>query len=106
MEEEDLELELEEPISGPLTRAPFAAIFAGVVPFFIHWSTVQSVNGRVTSFIDYVAVAGGAVALILGGLGLAGALKATDRGKKKRLGLSGAALLLGLYHLARGFGLF
>lgn len=96
---------VELPTNVPGSRAQFTAIIAGLIPFVFHYRSVSTVNGVVTSYIDYVAVIGGLVAGVLGALGLVGARRASDEGRTKRLALSAVALLLGLVQLVLGFGL-
>lgn len=93
------------PTAIPGAQLQGVAIAAGVVPFFFSVGSTSTVNGQVVSHIDYVAIGGGGIALLLGIAGLVGALKASDPGRQKRMGLAVLALLLGLYHLATGTGL-
>ena len=82
---------------------------AGALPFFAHYSQSSSttVNGVVTtaSFIDYIAVGGGAVAVLFGLVSLAFVGKTAPTKKGLRLGLAAGLLLLGAFQLVRGFGL-
>jgi hypothetical protein len=95
-------------------RAPWRtfAIAGGVIgaiPFAVNFSTSSSttVNGEVTSFVyrDWIAVAAGVVAIMLGAIAVAAARK-----EQLQRGLAFAAgigvVLLGGVQIARGFGVF
>jgi hypothetical protein len=77
---------------------------AGVVPFFIHSTTVSTVteNGNVVSasFRDNVALGGGIIALLCG---LAAAAMARKSGGS-RMGIAVAVIALGAYQIAHGLG--
>ena len=81
----------------------------GAIPFAVHFANTSSttVNGEVTSFVyrDWVAVACGVVAIMLGVIATAMA-----RNEQLQRGLAFAAgigvILLGGAQIARGFGVF
>lgn len=81
------------------------------MPFFINYTQSSSsrVNGVVTSasFIDYIAVAGGSVAVLFGIISLALLGKTAPTKKGLRAALAGGLLLLllGVFQLLRGFGI-
>jgi uncharacterized protein len=83
-------------------------LIAGAVPFMISVSSSSSVtmNGQVvsSSYRDTVAIGGGALAAICGLIAVVLAVRGKSGGA--RIGLAVAALALGGYQLARGFGVF
>lgn len=92
----------------PLSGVGIAAAVAAALPFFGHYTTSSSVteNGEVvaSTYRDYVALAGGGLAVLLGAVAVLGALKATDR-RNLRLGLVGGIVALGLLQVLRGSGM-
>jgi hypothetical protein len=91
----------------PLSGIGIAAVAAALIPFFGHYTTSSSIseNGEVVSatYRDYVALAGGALAIVLGGVAVLGALKATEQ-RNLRLGIVGGAIALGVLQVLRGLG--
>ena len=91
----------------PLSGMGIAAVAAALIPFFAHYTTSSSLseNGELVSstYRDYVALAGGALAIVLGGVAVLGALKATEQ-RNLRLGLVGGAIALGVLQVLRGLG--
>lgn len=93
-------------------KVPGASEYIGGVgaalPFFIHYSASSSttVNGVVTSssFIDYVALAGGGIAVLFGIVSLALLGKTAPTKKSLRAALGGGLLLVGVFQLLRGLG--
>ena len=106
-DDESLELKAKFPGLGEIVGA-----LAALAPFFFHFTTSSSntvtlndqvVTQSVTS-LDYVAMVGGAIALVMALVGVA-RLGATPKSMKmKRLIASGAIALVGALQLARGFG--
>jgi hypothetical protein len=92
---------------GLLEKIPIPLV-VGLVPFFVSYrvthSTSLNLNGLVledaSDSIDYVAVALGPLALILGILALVSALKAPMR--TRAVGLAVLGILLGAVQLYRG----
>ena len=86
--------------------AAIAGGIAGIVPFVISAASTSSVteNGKVVSFSyrDNVAIALGAIAVVLG------IIAATTAAKHKtgRLVLGIAVIALGTFQIVRGFGVF
>ncbi len=101
----DQELEALRPLLPMIGKI---GLGAAIIPFFLSFSSSssQTVNGQVVeaSHLDYVAVPGGAIAVLAGLVALAMGVKVTT-GRGKRLGLAGLVVGLGLFQLARGFGL-
>jgi hypothetical protein len=83
-----------------------AGVIAGVIPFFVHVSESSSVmvNGEVVSATsrDYIALACGVVAALLGAMAAAGAVR--SKGGTRALAIGLAVIALGAYQIARGFG--
>ena len=89
----------------PISPIAMVALAGGVVPFFASFSTSSSatVNGVITgSHTDYVAIGGGAVAVLVGLVATVLGLKAAN--KAMGIGAPLLAVLLGVYQLLRGFG--
>jgi hypothetical protein len=84
------------------------ALVSAAIPFrssFVISSTFN-LDGHVTEIVtrDFVALAGGGVGLLAGGLSVALALKAGEtRGNAMTAGA--LAIALGAYHLLRGYGM-
>lgn len=53
--------------------------------------------------VEYISLAGGIGAVILGAFGIVRAMKAPEDARKKKIGLAAVAVVLGLYHVVRGF---
>ena len=91
----------------PLSGVGIAAVVAAMLPFFGHYTTSSSLseNGEVvaSTYRDYVALAGGALAILFGGVAVLGALKAAEQ-RNLRLGIVGGAIALGVFQLLRGVG--
>lgn len=83
-----------------------AGAIAGVLPFFVHVSESSSVmvNGEVVSATsrDYIALACGVVAALLGAITAAGAVRSKAGGAALAMRL--AVIALGAYQIAHGFG--
>jgi hypothetical protein len=106
-----------DPVEEPsISLRPFpsmleiAGIVAGIVPFVISMSSssVQTVNGRVTSFSysDPVAIGGGIVAALFGLVAAATLLRHTEPAKRPlRILLCLALVGGGAFHILRGFGI-
>ena len=85
-------------------------IVAGIVPFVLSMasSSVQTVNGRVTSFSysDPVAIGGGIVAALFGLVAAVTLIKHTEPAKRMlRVLLCLALIGGGAFHILRGFGI-
>jgi hypothetical protein len=80
---------------GSLT---IVALIAAVLPFFL---TVWVTSGGQT--ISYIAVGGGGVAVLVGAAAIATAPK-SGKARSRNLMASLAAVVLGAFHLLRGFG--
>ena len=91
------------PVDG-FSPPVIGGLVAGVVPFFlsITTSSEKTVNGEIVeqSFMDYVALGGGGLAIVFGAV----ALKAAMGSSPKAMAPAVAALGLGVYQLLRGFG--
>ncbi len=89
-----------------LTLPAIIGLVAGIGPFFVHFSrsNTQTVNGQVVEsfYLDYAALAGAGVALLMG---LVAAALGLGRGKSKRLLVAGIVLGLGLFQGMRAFGI-
>jgi TPR repeat protein len=98
------------------TRNPFmptgrgaviAAALTGLIPFAASFTTTSSrmVNGGVVHFVfrDWIAIGGGALAVVIGVVGLAMALRARAGAI---VGGGAVAIAIGGLQLARGFGAF
>jgi len=87
------------------TGSLVAGAIAGVVPFMIHVtsSSVVTHNGEIveSSYRDWVAIGGGAIALVCGAIAVVAARAA---GGGSRLALGALVVLLGAYQVVRGFG--
>jgi TPR repeat protein len=96
----------ENPSAADALKSPLAiaAIAAALVPFFVHISSQSSttVNGVTqTVFRDYVAIGGGALALLAAIL-----FALTGAGPKAvKAGVAAVVALLGAYHVVHGLGL-
>jgi hypothetical protein len=88
----------------------YAGIAAGLIPFGLsfHTSSATSLNGVVTSatYLDYVALAGGAVALVLGVASIGSIARVEPALRGKRIGLTVLVIALGALQIARGLGVF
>ena len=86
-------------------KSEIAGIVAGAMPFICNFSTSSSINGRVVSQTDYVAIALGIVAIVIGlsTIRLWGQTPADIL--MKRRGLFVLILGLGAFQLVRGLGL-
>lgn len=106
--EADLELAEMQGIKVP-GATEYVGGLAAAFPFFIHASNSSTtmVNGVTTAakHVDYVAVAGGAVAGLFGVISLALLAKTAPSKRVLRGLLAGAILLVGAFQLARGFGI-
>jgi hypothetical protein len=96
------------PIRFP-TLTEIGGALAGLAPFAIHFSTssVATVNGRVvsSSYLDYVAIVGGALAA-LAGLATIRAIRRTIPAQRTARLVTILALLgLGAFQILRGVGL-
>jgi hypothetical protein len=93
---------------SPLGGAEIVALVLGLLPFVaqLSVSAQETINGGViaSSRHDYVALGGGAAAIIFALIGLIVALRG-GRYLRKRLIADGLLIALGLYQAARGFGL-
>ena len=75
--------------------------------FMLSITNQQVVNGEITSFIDYGAIAGGGLALLLAAVALKDALSPlAGRQKMPRLGIIGVLSLLAAFRLLYGLGMF
>jgi hypothetical protein len=92
-----LQLDAERAKEGPGAGIATIGAVAGVLPFL--FSITHSNHGVRR---DWVAVSGGAIAILFGAIAIVGAMRAGNRGGA--LGLAAAVAALGLYQLARGFG--
>lgn len=104
-DDDDVKLPYGLPIGGPSLSLQGVALAAAMVPFVCHYAETRTVNGVVVSYIDYVAITAGLIAIPLGLWGLFKARSATER-RGVSLALAGAAVVLGAVQLALGFGLF
>ena len=105
----DAELnELQQGQTKVMSTFSIIGLVAGIVPFFLsfHSSTSQSINGEVlhSTYVDYVAVPGGALALLMGVVALVDGLRNQAAGKGIRAGIAVAIAGLGIFQLLRGFG--
>jgi hypothetical protein len=93
------------PIPFPAKVEIIAIIIAGA-PLFANYTFITSANGRVTSYMDYIAIACGILALIIGVTNYRLLKHTTDEDLLKRriafLGVIG----MGAFQLMRGLGLF
>lgn len=107
IEHEDPEVAAMRGVKVP-SAAEYIGAVAGCIPFVIHYSSASSttVNGVVTSssYLDYVAVAGGATAVLFGLVSLALLGKTAPDKKQLRTMFGIGLLLLGIFQLVRGFG--
>jgi len=83
------------------------AFAGGALPFMLQYQTIETVNGSVVHYRDWVAVAGGAVGSAFGVVAVIAALKATgDPTRPMKILISALAFALGGFQIARGFGVF
>jgi hypothetical protein len=79
---------------------------AGLIPLFVHISESSTVmvNGEVVNATtrDYLALACGVVAALIGGIAAAGAVRSKAGGRALAIAL--AVVALGAYQIAHGFG--
>ncbi|RLB53261.1 MAG: hypothetical protein DRJ42_12465 [Deltaproteobacteria bacterium] len=101
----------EEPIVPPMGDGftqglGFYGLMASVIPFFFstHHGADPIDNAVSASYTGTLSVVGGGIAVVLGGIGLVGSLRDSNR-NPKRNGVSALALVLGTYQLIRGLGL-
>jgi len=103
-------MQTDDDVSLPKPLPPKAlqigGLVSGVLPFFLSTTTVETVNGVVTSYRDTAAIGGGGFASLIGLVGLVLALRGTGQGRGVAIGLALASLALGALQLARGFGVF
>jgi hypothetical protein len=92
--------------SSGATGLAVGGAIVGAIPFFVHVteSSTVMVNGEVVSGTtrDYIALACGVVAALLGAIVAGGAIRSKAGGKALAIGL--AVVALGAYQIARGFG--
>jgi hypothetical protein len=96
-----------EHVGFPSRREVLAAL-AGIAPFFLSASvaSTETVNGEVvsSSYTDFVAIVGGAIAVVLA-LSVVGLFaKTADADKTKRYVGFVVLLVLGAFQVLRGFG--
>ena len=91
-------------LASPSRKFAVAGWVVGAIPFFAHAGTV-TVDASGTVARDYIAIACGIAAAVLGGLSLHAAPKEQPQRKTAMTG-GFIALGLGLVQLARGFGVF
>ena len=90
--------------------SPFSIIglVAGLVPFILslHSSSSYAINSEVvhSTHLDYVAVPGGGLALLLAAVAMVAGLRDEAAGKGIRALVALAVAGLGIYQLLRGFG--
>jgi hypothetical protein len=92
------------------TGSDYAGLAAGLIPFGLSFRTrsTSSVNGVLTSatHLDYVALACGAIALVLGLASVRAIGRVEPALRGKRIGLTALVIALGSLQLARGLGVF
>ncbi len=90
-----------------LTGQTKAAVIFAILGFVVSFSTTNtsSINGVYScSYMNFGALIFGVLALIAGGIGLAGARDLSDT-KGLNMGLCAVALLIGALHIGRGLGM-
>ncbi len=93
------------PIPFP-TKVEILAIIIAGIPLFANYTFITSANGRVTSYIDYVAIACGALAMIIGATNYRLLKRTTDEDLLKRRIVFLGVIGMGAFQLIRGLGLF
>ncbi len=76
-----------------------------VVPFIVHFSSVNTVNGRIISYSDFADVVLGAVLLVLVFRNRVFINEGEEKYKLIRTVLFVVLLIVGAYHIASGLGL-
>lgn len=100
----------EEPLPPGVVPSPFpgyaeiVGLVAGVLPFILSYEESKTVNGEVVSYIDYVAVPGGAVAVVAGIAALTLVNRTEPSVRYQRVVAAMALIFAGLYHLGSGLG--
>ena len=93
---------------GGLPLTTIIGFIAGLVPFFFRVVTSSSttINGKTSvSYFDYAALAGGALAIIMGIVSIVTVLRTRKDGLATTpLALAVLCILLGGFQLLRGFG--
>jgi hypothetical protein len=89
-------------LASPSRKFAVAGWVTGAVPFFLHASS-ESISTSGVVYRDYVAIACGIAAAVLGGLALRAAPKEQPQRKTAMTG-GFIALGLGLVQIVRGFG--
>lgn len=103
--EDDDDIEIPYGIAGTSWTLQAFGLASALVPFVCHANSTQTVNGVVTSYIDYVALAGGALAVLIGAFVLRHGMRATER-KGRTLAVAGVTVAIGLLQIVLGLGLF
>jgi hypothetical protein len=102
--------DLEMPRSGSPWIAEIIGVMAGLVPFFIHFSTSETVaiNGEILYLrhTDVVALGGGFLALAMTLVAFVALKKTEAAARTKRLIAAVALAILSVVQLARGSGVF
>ena len=88
---------------------PAVALFFALMPFFVSlaYTPMSGLSGHIVGSAsrDYVAVGGGGLALVIGAFGVIAAYKCRSPRRIPGFVLCLAAVLLGVYQIARGVGM-
>lgn len=103
--EDDDDIQIPYGIAGTSWTLQAFGLAAALIPFVCHANSTQTVNGVVTSYIDYVALAGGGLAVLIGPFVLLRGMRATQR-KGMTMAVGGLTVAIGLLQIALGLGLF
>lgn len=86
--------------------ADWVGVVGGLFPFLFTYHEVREVNGVVVSYVDYVAIVGGIVALAAGAMTIPVLRRTPAETRAKRIAATGVLFALAFVQLAlRGFGL-
>lgn len=99
----------EQPYQGPPAEFPDKSEIAGIViaalPFICSFSTSSTVNGQLVSQTDYVAVALGIIAILIGLSTMRLWSQTPSADLMKRRALFAVIIGLGAFQVVRGLGL-
>jgi len=93
------------PIAFP-AKVEIIGIVVAAIPMFANVSFTTSSNGQITSYVDYVAIGCGILAILIGATNYRLLKHTTDDDLLKRRVVFLGVIGMGAFQLMRGLGLF